>query len=674
MRTEEASPALPATNNLSLSGRSVLSWLRFLRSPLWLCLLLALLIRAWLVVHTQGVIAGDEAMVGLQAENILRGQHPVYYYGQPYMGSLEAYFAALLFAIAGPSVWTLRAVSILLSVLLVALTWRLAGALADTTQLPTYARRRFMIIAALVAALAPVYDAVIELRMMGGYIEAFVIMAWLLLSGFRLVQRWQAGASTRELALRWAGIGLLIGLGMWTDPLIISAVLAIALWIAGYIILKLVKLGEQSEGEQGAEGDHKGLVKIPRIFLALPTPPPSPLRTDASKNPIRVSSLLKGTLLLVAAIPAFCVGFVPAIIWGLKHQWQNMAYIFNNGSDIASSRLTTIVHIQSYYNTCIAPRIIGGALPSQADVTYTNPQLLTIGLVVGVFCIFASIAAIALSLYWRNPFLSDIRRLTGYPLLFAACSTLTFSVSNVSIRALAVGCGPWDLVGRYATPLLIAVPFFIAGIFTAISAYLQEMSNGQPQVKDEVDSTPWSRAITRSPFSMAVQAGLLILLDVYLGSQSYAYFTANAGYTFQTSACTMAPANNDQVIAFMQSQHIRYAWSHGWMGDPIAFKTDGAIVTADARFLTGVQPYLGRIPAYTLAVWHANRPSLLTLAKHDDANPPQLQYLATQHITYRVTRFSSEPGFDLLLITPLNRSITPSQADTVTQSSVFGYC
>jgi hypothetical protein len=209
MRTEEASLALPATNGPSLSGRSPLHWLRFLRSPLWLCLLLALLIRAWLVVHTQGVIAGDAAMVGLQAENILRGQHPVYYYGQPYMGSLEAYFAALLFAIAGPSVWTLRAVSILLSVLLVALTWRLAGALADTTQLPTYARRRFMIIAALVAALAPVYDAVIELRMMGGYIEAFVIMAWLLLSGFRLVQRWQAGASTRELALRWAGIGLL---------------------------------------------------------------------------------------------------------------------------------------------------------------------------------------------------------------------------------------------------------------------------------------------------------------------------------------------------------------------------------------------------------------------------------------------------------------------------------
>src|SRR6266478_8538567 len=30
----------------------------------------------------------------------------------------------------------------------------------------------------------------------------------------------------------------------------------------------------------GTAGDHKGLVKIPRIFLAPPNPPPSPLRTD----------------------------------------------------------------------------------------------------------------------------------------------------------------------------------------------------------------------------------------------------------------------------------------------------------------------------------------------------------------------------------------------------------
>src|SRR5207248_5606405 len=102
-----------------------------LRSPLWLCLLAALLIRVWLVYHTHGVIDGDEALVGIQAEHILRGEHPFYFYGQAYMGSLEAYLMVILFVIAGPSVWTLRAEPILLSLVVVGLTWRLAGALAD---------------------------------------------------------------------------------------------------------------------------------------------------------------------------------------------------------------------------------------------------------------------------------------------------------------------------------------------------------------------------------------------------------------------------------------------------------------------------------------------------------------------------------------------------------------
>jgi hypothetical protein len=56
------------------------------------CLLLAVIARVWLIVHTNGVIAGDEAEVGLQAEHILHGEHPIYYYGQPYMGSLQMYF------------------------------------------------------------------------------------------------------------------------------------------------------------------------------------------------------------------------------------------------------------------------------------------------------------------------------------------------------------------------------------------------------------------------------------------------------------------------------------------------------------------------------------------------------------------------------------------------------
>ncbi len=39
--------------------------LRFLWSPLMVCLLLGVIVRVWLIVHTNGVIAGDEAEVGL---------------------------------------------------------------------------------------------------------------------------------------------------------------------------------------------------------------------------------------------------------------------------------------------------------------------------------------------------------------------------------------------------------------------------------------------------------------------------------------------------------------------------------------------------------------------------------------------------------------------------------
>ncbi len=47
----------------------------------------------------------------------------------------------------------------------------------------------------------------------------------------------------------------------------------------------------KGQGEQGAAGDHKGLVKIPRIFLALPNPA-SLAPTDDHGSCERVERLL----------------------------------------------------------------------------------------------------------------------------------------------------------------------------------------------------------------------------------------------------------------------------------------------------------------------------------------------------------------------------------------------
>src|SRR5436305_744494 len=105
--TSISEPVLEASRDVSSPGivHQKWRWWGFLTSPLWVCLLLAVITRIWLTIHTHGFIAGDEAMVGLQAEHILHGELPIYYYSQPYMGSLEAYLIAFIFLFTGPTVW-----------------------------------------------------------------------------------------------------------------------------------------------------------------------------------------------------------------------------------------------------------------------------------------------------------------------------------------------------------------------------------------------------------------------------------------------------------------------------------------------------------------------------------------------------------------------------------------
>ncbi len=614
-----------ATQDSSLADSQQQHRAIFIRqySPLWLCLLLALIVRVWLVFHTRGVIDGDEAMVGVQALHILRGELPVYYIGQVYMGSLEAYLVALLFAVAGSSVWTLRAEPVLLSLVLVWLTWKLAAILADAAKLPSYAKRRFMIIATLFAALPPLYDAVIELRTLGGYIETFVLMLVLLISAFRLTQRWYEGASTRELALRWAGIGFVVGLGFWVNPLISSAVLAAAIWIVGYC-LQATWLG-------------------------------------------RKRSLAAIALAAITAIPTALIGFAPALYWGATHSWGNINYFLTNQGGVPTQRLAAINNVAHLYASCIARRIIGGTLPD-VNITATLPRLFTLGLAIGLLYLLTTGIIFSLSLFLRHPLLVQMRQLVGLPLLFGVCTAFIFCISKISTAGLFVNCSNVDYAGRYATPLLLALPFLFAASFTLVSIYLQEHGKEPFQQRDSENSLSDpqpSRVVSRLGLQRLVQAGLFAVLLLILSAQGLTYAQTNAGYTFQTSGCVAAPANNDPIIEYMQRAQIHYAWAPFWIGNPIIFKTKERIIIADPRIITTPREFLSRIPAYTKAVVLADRPSVLALVPHSDSSPQLLRNLDTDHITYHVARFPSEPGVDLLVVTPLNHDISPFESNSL---------
>ena len=593
-------------------------------SPLWLCLLVALLIRIWLTVRTHGTLDGDEALLGIQAEHILQGERPIYFYGIPYFGSMEAYIAAFLFSIFGPSVAVLRAETTAFGLLLVSTTWWLAGLLAQAAKLPRYAKQVFIVIAALVAALPPVYDGIIELRTGGGWIESFVIMLLLLISVHRLTSRWHAGASWRELALRWAGVGLVVGFGIWIYPLVSIAILAAALWIIIDRLVEIVKLLKASEP----------------LLLAIVRP-------------------LRGLLLALAALPTCVIGFTPGIIWGAENQWANLRYIFALGGGWTEQRVVTVASVSTRYAACVAPRVVSGATPLESTLLQAIHLPL---LLLGGLCILFTLVLIVGSFRWQHPLLLNARRLALLPTLFGLCSAALYCTSSASVPIL-LSCND-DFGGRYASPLVLALPFFFATSLTILGMFLHERGTARNQQTAEIPApTPAQpvHGISRQRFSRAAIVVLALVL-VYLGGQSATYGLTNQDLAFQSAYCTIAPANYSPIITYMEQEHIQYAWGTNLLVYPISFETNNQIVVADPEAIIHPETTINRIPDYTKAVASADRASFLIFSKPGDQHPALLQLLDADHVTYKTAAFPSQPGVNVMVVTPLSRTVSPFES------------
>jgi len=81
--------------------------------------------KSWLVFSDHVPFNADEAVVGLMARHILQGERPVFFYGQNYMGSLDAALVSLGFTLLGEQIWVIRAVQSLLYLGLLLTTYHL---------------------------------------------------------------------------------------------------------------------------------------------------------------------------------------------------------------------------------------------------------------------------------------------------------------------------------------------------------------------------------------------------------------------------------------------------------------------------------------------------------------------------------------------------------------------
>src|SRR3954469_13572946 len=175
---------------------------------------LGLAVRLALLLGPFGQLEADESIVGLMARHILQGDRPLFYWGQAYLGTLEPFTAAAVFAVVGPSTLALKAVPAAYSLAFIALGYCTARRLFGTG--PALLTAGYL-------ALPPFFLGLWSTKPRGGYIE-------LLGRGqpARLAALWAAEPRGRPL-LRGLLVLALGALAVWTHPLgVVYALPAVA--------------------------------------------------------------------------------------------------------------------------------------------------------------------------------------------------------------------------------------------------------------------------------------------------------------------------------------------------------------------------------------------------------------------------------------------------------------
>ena len=213
-----AIPAAPLTSTERTDQHNRLTWRN------WAIVLIPALILRGIVLLSGLTVSfnSDEAIVALMARHINQGQPiPTFFYGQPYLGSLDAILVSIGFRIFGESVASIRLIESILYLLIVITTVLLAWRLASRS---TH-RRRIAVIAGLLIAIPPVMFTLYTTMTLGGYGETLLFGNLIWLIGWDIVEK------PDGRGWRWIALGIVAGLAWWTDALIISYLIPIGLFL-----------------------------------------------------------------------------------------------------------------------------------------------------------------------------------------------------------------------------------------------------------------------------------------------------------------------------------------------------------------------------------------------------------------------------------------------------------
>ncbi len=157
----------------------------------------------------------DEALTGLMSLAILRGVPQVFYWGQPYLGAVDAYVAAAAFRVFGPSTFALRLGTAWVSLFWVWAGWRIGRRIAG---------ERWGLLAGLQLAVPPIFLTFMQLSNHAEGV-ALALGTVTLATAVRLVD--PLPGQRQEWA--WVLLGLTAGLAWWTSQIATMLIGAAAL-------------------------------------------------------------------------------------------------------------------------------------------------------------------------------------------------------------------------------------------------------------------------------------------------------------------------------------------------------------------------------------------------------------------------------------------------------------
>lgn len=176
--------------------------------PVILIILFGLGIRWILILINKVPFNSDEAIVGLMARHILQGEHPIFFYGQSYMGSLDSYIVAAFFLIFGKTVTAIRISQSFLLIIFLFLSHRFAYRLLNS-------RIAALWVLAFLAG-APVNFLLYTTVTLGGYLEALIIGISILLITLEIYPCLTNKTNDqKKLLVNCILLGFMIGIGIW---------------------------------------------------------------------------------------------------------------------------------------------------------------------------------------------------------------------------------------------------------------------------------------------------------------------------------------------------------------------------------------------------------------------------------------------------------------------------